>query len=277
MSDSDEDKAGEAAVEAASNDKADSASAVNKKRRAEQQAAGHKRKSKGNSSKAGGNKKSRASAKQSARSEHAKVNDWTSDDSSDAQPEQIVNELEPMSDSDVEDQNTDSHNRAAATKGSVGAAASRQKKKQAAKNRHAESSTPSPLAQHQQGRTVDKEEDWGQAAAASDMGHSQHAKRKSRLRKARASPEPAQQAAAGMEADDIMVDLQDDVPGLETEAEGHNNDKEAAGGPSDDAQQEHDSSGKETGRKKKGVSKSTGAEVTAGRDNGKHAERRQEK
>ena len=277
MSDSDNDKAEQAAAAAASDDKADSGLAGKKKRRGEQRSAGHNRKSKGSSSKGGRKKKSRATAKQSVRSEHAKVNDWTSDDSSDAQPEQIADEMEPMSDSDADNDQADSRGGAAATKDPISAATSKQKRKAVAGGRPAESNTTSSLAQHDQGRTVDEEEDWGQAAAASNTGPSQHAKRKGRLRKARAPPDPAQQAAAGSEADDIMVDLEDDVPELETEADGHDNIRQAADRPLDDAQREYDSSGKEAGWTRKGSSKSLGTDIAVGRKSSKQAERRQDK
>ena len=201
-----------------------------KKQQAEQQSAGRKSKKKSsNGMRRSGKRKSSGGAKKQAHVKHARAGDWTSDDSSDAQPEKIIDNLEPMSESDADSQEG---NRL----GMVTSSLRKQSKEQLSKEKSlAQPDSSSSPAKHDSYRAPDaeEEEDWRQQAAMSDdeVQPAKQAKRKGRLRKARASPGPAQHAAAGREVDDIMVDLEDDVPEVEMEVERHG--REAAEKPSE--------------------------------------------
>ena len=234
MSDSDEANADKAA----SVDKHAVALAVKqkKKQQGEQQSAGHKRKKKGK----GGNethskRKSGGSAKRHAHAKHARASDWTTDDSSDAQFEKIIDNLEAMSESDADSQEG---NRPNAVKHTVASSLGKQGQKQVAEKKSlAQQSSSAERDPHRVLAAEEEEEDWGQPAAMSgdEAQPAQQAKRKGRLRKARASPGPTQHAAAGSEADDLMVDLEDDIPDIEMEAERHSISREAADRLSDES------------------------------------------
>ena len=159
-------------------------------------------------------RKSSGSAGKQAHAKRAAASDWTSDDSSSAEPETVPDQLEPISDSDVED--SQGRDRPASTSATAHQKASSQRqgmKKEVA----GLSQQDPPRAQVGPEGGADR----GRSAAVSDAEAppAQQAKRRGRLRKARASPAPAQHAAAGQEADDIMVDFEDDLPGLEMEEE----------------------------------------------------------
>lgn len=164
MSDSDHDTGHEAA-NAAVADKVQSATATARKDSTQRKTGDRKRK--GGSSCRGEKQK---------RSGNGKATDWTSDDSSDAQPAALPDQLDAMSDSD-----DDKHDEAAAA--AFGKAQSTSAK----------------------------------AKAGSPHQKAEATKRKGRLRKARASPQQGQQPAiaADQEAGDVMVDLEDDVPGID--------------------------------------------------------------
>ncbi|KAL3161372.1 hypothetical protein ABBQ32_010265 [Trebouxia sp. C0010 RCD-2024] len=252
-------------------DKRERASA-GKKKQSDQQSAGRKR------SKAGelAHRKSKSSGStgKHAHAKHAKASDWTLDDSSGAEPETIPDHLEPMSDSDVDDSRQS--DRAASTSArrqhNVASSLHQHGKKQVAGMRMpAEPSQQDPpRAQMGKGNP-----DRGQPAAISDDEAlpAQQAQRRGRLRKARASPASAQYAAAAQEADDIMVDLEDDLPGVEMEEAEL---LSVARGGADDKLSEEDTSGDEaaseedTGAATKSISKSMGV---AGQESDKGAEK----
>lgn len=221
-SDSDEVNADEAAL--GDGHKVASAGKQKKQQQAEQQSAGRKSKKKSSGgTRRSGKRKSSIGAKKHAQTKHARAGDWTSDDSSDAQPERIIDNLEPMSESDADSQEgnrpgMDSEK----ALGMVTSSLRKQSKEQLSKEKSLlQPDSSSSPAKHKSNRAPDaeEEEDWGQQAAMSDdeVPPAKQAKRKGRLRKARASPKPARHAAAGREVDDIMVDLEDD----EMEAERH--------------------------------------------------------
>ena len=242
-----------------------------KQQQGKQQSAGRKRKKKSKGIKTDGKRKSWESAKKHAHAKHARASDWTSDDSSDAQPERIIDNLEPMSESDVDSQ---AGNKSGAAKQMVASCSGRQGKKPVAKKKNLvppnSSSSPAEGDPHRE-RAAEEEEDWGQPAAKSgDQAHpTQQAKRKGRLRKARASPGPTVHAAAGSEAD-LMVDLEDDVPGLELEAERHSISREAAAKLSEEDLSQDGLASEEAGHKTKRNGKSMGA---GGRDKEEEAAR----
>lgn len=243
-----------------------------KKQQGEQQSAGRKRKKK---SKGGtgshGKRKSGGSAKR-----HARAGNWTSDESSDVQPEKIVDNLEPMSDSDADSQGG---SKPGAAKDTVASSLGKQGQLYVtSKKSLAQPDSSNSPAERGPNRVspAEEEEDWGQSAATSghEMQPAQQAKRKARLRKARASPGPAQHAAAGSEADDLMVDLEDDVPELEMEAERHSIAREAADKLSEESLLPDESASEGAGQK----TKRTGKSVSAGsQDSEKEAARRADK
>lgn len=269
--------------EGASADKRDPASAGKKKKQSDQHSAGRKRKSKAGDT-AHRKRKSSGSTGKHTHAQHAKASDWTSDDSSGAEPETIPDNLEAMLDSDVDD--NQQHDRAASTSGgsrthhNVASSVHQQGKKQGAEMRMpAGSSHQNPP----RSQVFVFGGDRGQPAALSDdeVQPAHQAQRRGRLRKARASPAPAQHAAAAQEADDIMVDLEDDLPGMEMqEAELLSVAREGA----DDKLPEKDTSGataaleEDTGPTTNRLSKSAGV---AGQDSvkqaGKHVGKRQDK
>ena len=195
-----------------------------KKKQDEQQSAGRKRKK---NSKGGlgthSKRRNGGSAKKGAHAKHARASDWTSDDSSDAQPEKIIDNLEPMSESDVDSQ--EGSRPGAAAKITLAPSLGKQNKQQVAKKtslaQPLSTSSPTERDPHRV-LPAEAEEEWGQPAVPSDneTQPAQQAKRKGRLRKARASPGPKQHATAGSEDGDLMVDLEDDLPEIEMEREG---------------------------------------------------------
>ena len=244
------------AGEGAAAHKGEVTSAGKKKRQqGEQQSAGRKKKRKGGVA-THGKRKSSGSAKKHA---HAKTSDWTSDDSSDAQPETILDELEPMSDSDVDSQGGNRTGPKTATNALHKVASFRGKQSEThvvEKKRHAQPGSTASPSQHDSHRALneEEEEDWGQPAAMADdnVQPAQQAQLKGRLRKARASPVQARHAAAGNEADDIMVDLEDDVSGLEMEAERYSVARDTADKlPVEDTLEEDLASGQKTQRSSK--------------------------
>lgn len=216
MSDSDNDNNQEAAVAdaaAAKASKARAESAKGKKDGKLQKAGDRKRKG-------GSNKGKERKSTGKERAAPAQVTDWTSDDSSDAEPAPLPDQLDSMSDSDPETQ--------AAGRGckAVGldAGTARQAGKQHGSSHRSQSPDELPAALGQGNDGIDA----SPARDISDSGHQQQAKRakrKGRLRKARASPGQAQLAKiSNPEADDIMVELEDDVPGLDAAPEAGSND-----------------------------------------------------
>ena len=197
-----------------------------KKQQAEQQSAGRKSKKKSSGgTRRHGKRKSSGGAKNRAHAKHARAGDWTSDDSSDAQPERIIDNLEPMSDSDADNHEGNRLDTGSAkAQGMLASPLGKQCKKQFSEEKSlAQPDSSSSPAKHVSRRASDaeEEEDWGQQAAMSDdeVQPAKQAKRKGRLRKARASP--GRPAAAGREVDDVMVDLEDDIPEVEMEVEHH--------------------------------------------------------
>ena len=262
MSDS-EDNTAEAAAAAAA--KAESASAgKRKKQQADQLSAGRK-KSKGgrSSSKAAGKHgdKARAHAK------HAKVNDWTSDDSSESQPQAIADQLEPMSDSDADVQEGDRPAAAAASE----RPSKQRRRKDSDSTEAAHDQSPQ---KHEHGRTA-----MGNSGGQADVTvrrAAQHAKRKGRLRKASASPVQAQAAAAADAADDIMVDLEDDIPEVVQASEGYDGGDIAAARSSED--ELLNSASFATDADKKRMKSSQSAEATdAARQSNKEDRQRRDK
>ena len=249
------------AAEAASTDKHEVAltGKQKKKQQGKQQSAGHKRKKESRGIETDRKQKSSGSAKKHAHAKHARASAWTSDDSSDAQPEKIIDNLEPMSESDADSQ---AGNKSGAAEHMVASSSGRQGKQPGAEKKSLaqpnRSSSPAEQDSHR-GSIAEEEEDWGRPAAMSgDEAHpAQQAKRKGRLRKARASPGPTVHAAAGGEADDLMVELEDDIPGLEMEAERHSISREAADKlPQEDLPQNglvSEDAGQKTKRKGKSV------------------------
>ena len=200
MSDSDDDKGQEAAAEAAATARKAKTAAANVRTNSKQQK-GEGRKRKGGSSK--GQEKKKLAKKTAAAP--AKVTDWTSDDSSDGRPLPIADQLDSMSDSDSDTQAAGQAHTAAA---GPDAAAAKQASKRHANGRTSKLSAPGNAGS---GASPIK------AVAEDEQQPAEHAKRKRRLRKARASPDPGQQAEVlSLVADDIMVQLEDeeDVPEL---------------------------------------------------------------
>ena len=238
MSDSDEANA----EEAASADKHEVALAAKQKtkQQGEQQSAGRKRKKKSKGIETHSKRKSSSgTAKRHAHAKHARASDWTSDDSSDAQSEKIVDNLEPMSDSDADSQQGNRPSLRHTKASSLG----KQGKKQMAERKSlAQPDSNSSPAERYPHRVLaaEAEEDWVQPAAISgdEAQPAQQTKRKGRLRKARASSGPTQHAAAGSDADDLMEDLEDDIPDVEVEAERHSISREAADKSEENLQQE---------------------------------------
>ena len=196
MSDSDDDnnqEAAAAAAVAAKASKAKAASAKGKKDGKLQKAGDRKRRG-------GSNKGKERKSTGKERAAAAQVADWTSDDSSDAEPMPLPDQLDSMSDSDPDTQ----------------AAGRHQAGKQHGSSHRSQLPDDLPAAL---GRGSD-------ASPADDVPDSERqqqakcAKRKGRLRKAAASPGQGQQAEAVLsEAEDIMVEVEDDVHGLEAAPE----------------------------------------------------------
>jgi len=237
MSDSDDENNQEAAAAAtaaaAKASKARAESAKGKKDGKLQKAGDGKRRG-------GSNKGKERKSTGKERAAAAQVTDWTSDDSSDAEPAPLPDQLDSMSDSDPDTQAAGRHRNAV-----VGpdAATARQAGKQHGSSHRSRLPDDLPAA-------LDQGSDGIDASPAGDVSDSERqqqakrAKRKGRLRKARASPGPGQQAeAATSEADDIMVELEDDVPGLDAAPEAGSNDvgqqAAAAGTSSRPEQAEH--------------------------------------
>lgn len=265
------------ADEAALGDRHEAASAgKQKKQQAEQQSVGRKRKKKsGGGTRRSGKRKSSGGAKNHAYAKHARAGDWTSDDSSDAQPERIIDNLEPMSESDADSQEGNRPDtRSPKAHDTVASSLGKQSTKQLSKEKNPaqpDSSRSPAQPDSQRAQDAEEEEDWGQQAAMSDdeTQPAQQAKRKGRLRKARASPGPAQHAAAGNEVDDLMVDLEDDVPEVEMEVEHHGREAAARLSEADLLQDELVSD--DAGQQMKRSSKSVRA---GGQDSAKEAARR---
>ncbi len=220
MSDSDDDNNREAAAAAATAAAAAKASkagaeSVKGQKNGKPQKAGDKKR-KGGSNKG---KERKSTGKETAAA--AQVTDWTSDDSSDAEPTPLPDQLDSMSDSDPDTQAAGRHRKAVVGRDS---ATAKQAGKQHRSSHRSQSPDDLPAALGQGSHGMDASPPGG----VSDSEHQQHAKRakrKGRLRKARASPGQGQQAdAATPEADDIMVELEDDVPGLEAAPEAGSND-----------------------------------------------------
>ena len=244
------------AVHAESANKADSAKAAPSRQHAGKQSASRKKRKSSTSHRGPAKKTNVDRAQEGSTSQHAKVTDWTSDDSSDAQPEPMPDNLHPMSESDAESQEDKQLRKAAASTHTNFAAARKQ-----VLGTHAQSDTS---ASPPDGNMLEGEEDRNRAADES-ISEAQHAKRKSRLRKARAPAlSPAQHAAAVPEANDIMVDLEDDLPEDEME-DGVTTVAEAAAKRLPKSQrQQHDSSDKEASHKKKTLRKVLEAGQAAG-------------
>ena len=210
MSDSDDENNQKAAA-AAKASKARAASAKGNKDNKLQKAGDRKRR--------GGSSKGKE--RKSTGKERAAPADWTSDDSSDAEPAPLPDQLDSMSDSDPDTQAAGRIRNAVVR---PDAATAKQAGKQQGSSHRAQSPADLPAALSQGIDGID-------ASPADDVSDSEHqqqakrAKRKGRLRKARASPGQGQQAeAATSEADDIMVELEDDVPGLDAAPEAGSND-----------------------------------------------------
>lgn len=251
-----------------------------KKKQGDQQSAGRNKSKRGSTTHS--KRKSSGKAAKQAQAKHAKASDWTSDDSSDAHPEIIPDQLEPMSESDADDcQEHDRPTTTAAAAHDKGASyLSQQRKKQAAEMRSTSelSQQDPPIAQVSGG---ERRSDWAQPAAMSEdeVPAAQQVQRRGRLRKARASPAPAHHAAAGQEADDIMVDLEDDVPGLEMEEADtpsvREAAREAAGRRAEEKPQEEDASVGHADQQIKRAGKTKGgvgldSDKGSGRHVGKH-------
>ena len=167
----------------------------------------------------------------------AQVADWTSDDGSDAEPAPLPDQLDSMSESDPETEAAGRHRSAVVGRDSTTA---KQAGKQHRSSHRSQSPDDLPAALGQGSDGIDA----SPAADVSDNERQQQAKRakrKGRLRKAGASPGQGQQAeAATTEVDDILVELEDDVPGLEAAPEAGSNDvrqRAAAAGTSSRPQQ----------------------------------------
>ncbi|KAL0032107.1 hypothetical protein WJX77_005423 [Trebouxia sp. C0004] len=251
MSDSDDDnQAAAAAAAKASNARAESAKS---KKDGKLQKAGD-RKRKGGSNK--GKERDRTGKERAA---PAQVTDWTSDDS-DAEPAPLPDQLDSVSDSD---QDTQAAGRRPHAVVGPNAATARQAGKQHGSSHRSRSPDDLSVALGQGSDGIDA----SLAGDVSDSDHQQRAKRKGRLRKARASPVQGQQAeVATSEGDDIMVELEDDVPGLDAAPEAGSNYVEqqaaTAGTNSRPEQAEH------MGHKRK----SKGGESSTNRVNGDDAE-----
>ena len=239
-----------------------SASAPSKKQLGQNRQAKNS-KPKGGSSK--GDKQKKSEKKKSAC-------DWTSDDSSDAQPSPLPDQLDSMSDSE-----SDSH--AANVGGKVVAGAdSRSARMKSGPQNSSKQVMPEAAPQGtvpKRGGAPDAADTDASPGQQKSAGQQQQAKRKGRLRKARASPEQDTHAvAAGAEAEDIMVDLDDDVPGLEEDHQ----DASAAGinmDSADSAQMNQSSqtvSRHDSGRHKGGKRKSEGAESSRATHHQTHVE-----
>ena len=251
-----------------------------KKQQGKQQSAGRKRKKSTGGTGSHGKRKSGGSAKKHAHAKHARAGDWTSDESRDVQPENIIDNLEPMSDSDADSQGGD---RPGSVEHTVASSLGKQGQTQVARKKSlAQPDSSNSPAERGPNRVspTEEEEDWGQPAATPyhEAQPAQQAKRKARLRKARASPGPAQHAAAGSEADDLMVDLEDDVPELEMEAERPSIASKAADKLSEESLLPDESASEGAGQKTKRTSKAVGAgSQDSEKEAAGHADKRQDK
>ena len=210
MSDSDDEDNQKAAASAKAS-KARAASAKGKKDNKLQKAGDRKRR--------GGSSKGKE--RKSTGKERAAPADWTSDDSSDAEPAPLPDQLDSMSDSDPDAQAAGWIRNTVVRRDAANA---KQAGKQQGSSHRSQLPDDSPAALGQGSDGID-------ASPADDVSDSERqlqakrAKRKGRLRKARASPGQGQQAeAAASEADDIMVELEDDVLGLDAAPEAGSND-----------------------------------------------------
>ena len=153
---------------------------------------------------------------------HAKVNDWTSDDSSDAGPAPLPDLLDSMSDSESDSHAANRTGQAAQVQPGTAKPASNGTQMQES-HVATGSAPPRPLT----GDDVKGiRSNVGPARVESDdEQQTKHAKRRGRLRKARASPAAASATEWGVEdsmvgeevaapdpgADDVMVELEDDL------------------------------------------------------------------
>ena len=217
LSNSDDDNNQEAAAAAAAAAKASKARAASAKGKTD----GKLQKAGDRERRGGGNKGKRKESTGKKRAAPAQVTDWTSDDSSDAEPAPLPDQLDSMSDSDPDTQAAGRSRKAAVGRD---AATARQAGKQHGSSHRSQLPDDLPAALGQGSEGIDA----SPAGEVSDTEHQQQAKRakrKGRLRKARASLGQGQQAeAATSEADDIMVELEDDVPGLDAAPEAEPND-----------------------------------------------------
>lgn len=262
------------ADDAALADRHEAASAgKQKKQRAEQQSAGRKKKKSSGGSRGHGKRKSNRGAKEQAHTKHARASDWTSDDSSDAQPEKIIDNLQPMSESDADSPEGNRPGKGSGKAPGMGASSlGKQGKKQLSEEKsHAQAGSSPAKHDSHRAQHPEEEEDWGQRAVTADdeAQLAQQAKRKGRLRKARASPGPARHAAAGREVDDLMVDLEDDFPEVEMEVERHG--REAAENLSEADLLQDDVVSEGAGHKTKRSGRSVNI---GGKDSAKEASRR---
>ena len=215
MSDSDDEDnqkaAAAAAATAAKASKARAASAKGKKDNKLQKAGDRKRR--------GGSNKGKE--RKSTGKERAAPADWTSDDSSDAEPAPLPDQLDSMSDSDPDTQ-TAGRTRNAVVRPNAATAKQAGKQQGSSQRSQSPDDLPAPLGQNSDGIDASPADD---VSDSERQQQAKRAKRKGRLRKARASAGQGQQAeAAASEADDIMVELEDDVLGLDAAPEAGSND-----------------------------------------------------